>query len=456
MLDRRTFLTAGGGFAAAALAPAAPAEAKIELAELRGSLDASHFGARPGAVDDQSRILQMAIDQATRVASAPVHPAGALPGLQPHPAGWRADRPAFPTKRGWSTRAAAISSSAKRPSGCRWRASSSTASNRLLEDYAPGLVHFIDVERVTIANCSIFGSAMNGISLHRCGGRIERSTVSGAGQAAIQTMEAKGLAIRDNVVTNCANGGILVHRWTEGDDGTLVTGNRVEEIYARDGGTGQNGNGINVFRAHNVMVANNRVTNCAFSAIRSNAGSNVQITANSCLKSGETAIYSEFAFEGAVISDNIVDGGANGISVVNFREGGRLATVSGNLVRNMTTLGPYTSEPPGFGSGIAAEGDTTIANNVVENVPLYGLALGWGPHMRNVTASGNIIRNAKVGIAVSVVDGVGPAVVANNILEGTADGAVVGFRWADRASEDLVDDGGDTFAGLTIANNVAR
>ncbi|MCW2307955.1 TIGR03808 family TAT-translocated repetitive protein [Rhodobium gokarnense] len=455
MLDRRSFLTAGGGFAAAALAPAAPARANIEVAELRGSLDASHFGARPGAVDDQSRILQMAIDQATREHRPLFIPPGRYQVSNlTLPDG--AQIVGIPDETQLVYQGGGHFLLGEKAERLSLEGIVIDGSNRLLEDYAPGLVHFIDVERVTIANCSISGSAMNGISLHRCGGRIERSTVSGAGQAAIQTMEAKGLAIRDNVVTNCANGGILVHRWTEGDDGTLVTGNRVEEIYARDGGTGQNGNGINVFRAHNVMVANNRVANCAFSAIRSNAGSNVQITANSCLKSGETAIYSEFAFEGAVISDNIVDGGANGISVVNFREGGRLATVSGNLVRNMSTIGPYTSEPPGFGSGIAAEGDTTIANNVVENVPLFGLALGWGPHMRNVTATGNIVRNAKVGIAVSVVDGVGPAVVANNILEETADGAIIGFRWADRASDDLVDGGGDAFAGLTVANNVAR
>ena len=36
-----------------------------------------------------------------------------------------------------------------------------------------------------------------------------------------------------------------------------------------------------------------------------------------CSRSGETAIYAEFAFQGAVIGSNIVDGAANGISVVN-------------------------------------------------------------------------------------------------------------------------------------------
>ena len=139
-----------------------------------------------------------------------------------------------------------------------------------------------------------------------------------------------------------------MHRWQPAADGTIITGNRVERIRATKGGTGQNGNGINIFRAGNVIVANNVVGPCAFSAIRANSASNIQITANNCTASGETAIYSEFAFEGAVVSSNIVDGAANGISMVNFNAGGRMAVCSGNLVRNLSTKGPYAADPPGF------------------------------------------------------------------------------------------------------------
>jgi hypothetical protein len=74
------------------------------------------------------------------------------------------------------------------------------------------------------------------------------------------------------VVRDCANGGILVHRWSVGEDATIVARNRVMRIAARAGGTGQNGNGINIFRAGNVMVTDNHVSDCAFSAIRANSG----------------------------------------------------------------------------------------------------------------------------------------------------------------------------------------
>jgi putative cofactor-binding repeat protein len=37
-----------------------------------------------------------------------------------------------------------------------------------------------------------------------------------------------------------------------------------------------------------------------------------------------------------VIASNLIDGGTVGISVANFNEGGRLAAVTGNIIRNLT------------------------------------------------------------------------------------------------------------------------
>ncbi|MEP3303784.1 MAG: TIGR03808 family TAT-translocated repetitive protein, partial [Roseibium sp.] len=253
----------------------------------------------------------------------------------------------------------------------------------------------------------------------------------------IRSNEATGLQITDNVITDCANGGIWVHRWKQGEDGTLVSGNRIERIGAKHGGTGQWGNGINVFRADGVVVSGNRIADCAFSAIRSNTGSNVQIIGNSCLRSGEVAIYSEFAFQGALISNNLIDGGTTGISIANFMDGGRLAVCSGNLIRNLSATGPYPPEVAGFGIGIAAEADTTITGNVIEGAPRFGLLLGWGPYMRNIVASQNVLRSCGTGIAVTVVDGAGSAVISNNVIQGSDKDAIVGYRWLDKATREL-------------------
>ncbi len=322
-----------------------------------------------------------------------------------------------------------------------------------MEDYVPGIVHLAECRNVSIDNCTIAGSSASGLALDRSEGRIARNRIQRAEAAGIRLIESRGMSVTDNVVEDCGNAGIQVWRWREGDDGTIVTGNRIARIAARDGGTGQNGNGIGVFRADGVIVANNRVTDCTFTAIRANSANNVHVTGNSCLRSGEVGIYSEFAFEGAMIANNIVDGAATGIGVVNFNDGGRIAVISGNIVRNLTGIGPYQPEPPGFGVGIAVEADAAVSANVVDGAPLFGLSLGWGPYLRDVAATGNVIRGAPVGIAVSVVDGAGSAVISDNLIAGADKGAVVGMRWAEPATGDLALTGARGYPHLTVERN---
>jgi uncharacterized secreted repeat protein (TIGR03808 family) len=326
-------------------------------------------------------------------------------------------------------------------------------ANRPLSHDAVGLIDLRGIARLVIDDCEIVGSAGNGLAVERSGGRIERSMVTGAAEAGIYCVQSTGMRIAANTVSDCGNGGILVHRWETGPDGTLVTENRVERIAARNGGTGQYGNGINLYRADNVIVANNRVADCAFSAIRANSASDIQITSNNCAQSGETAIYSEFAFQGAVISANVVDGAANGISMVNFDQGGRMAVCNGNIIRNLSRTGPYKADPPGFGVGINVEADSTVSANVIENAPTFGMAIGWGPFMRNVVATGNVIRKAGTGIAVSVVEGTGAAVISDNVIQETQRGAIVGYRWAEAATGELAEDGAEAFPNLTIEGN---
>ena len=125
---------------------------------------------------------------------------------------------------------------------------------------------------LAITACDILGSRKHAVSVEASGGTIARSKISGAALTAIYSVESTGFRIADNDISDCANGGILVHRWQAGYDGSVVTGNRIARIAAKAGGTGQNGNGINVFRAGNVLIANNSISDCAFSAIRSNGG----------------------------------------------------------------------------------------------------------------------------------------------------------------------------------------
>ena len=100
-----------------------------------------------------------------------------------------------------------------------------------------------------------------------------------------------------------------------------------------------------MFRAGNVIVRGNRIRNCAFSAVRGNAASGLHVEGNSIADTREVAIYAEFGFEGALIAGNTIDGAAIGVSVTNFNEGGRLAVVQGNIIRNLMPTRPVGTDP---------------------------------------------------------------------------------------------------------------
>jgi uncharacterized secreted repeat protein (TIGR03808 family) len=273
------------------------------------------------------------------------------------------------------------------------------------------------------------------IALTGCSGRIADCTLAGAEHAALFSLDATGLEVEGNHVRDCANNGILIWRTKPGEDGTRVSGNRIERIGATAGGTGQNGNGVNVFRAASVLLANNRITDCAYSAIRANSASNVQMVANSIERIGEVALYAEFGFQGALIAQNVVDGAAAGISVTNFNEGGRLAVIQGNLIRNLhrREFEPVDKR----GEGIAVEADASVTGNTVEGAPTAGIVVGWGPHMRDVAVTGNVIRNSATGVMITDDLRAGAALIAQNLISGATGGAVRLMRNGKLVGEDL-------------------
>ncbi|WP_455272354.1 TIGR03808 family TAT-translocated repetitive protein [Rhizobium herbae] len=454
MLNRRLLLSSIASLGFCALLPGVSQAAKTKPAQdgLRGTIDISGYGVGPDIAGDQSKAISRLFTEAAAKGMPVFLPAGdyhisaiTLPdglwvsGVPGRTRLIHAGGRSFLTGEGFGK--LTLSDLVLDGGG------------RSLGADAAGLVHLRSIADLTIENCTITGASKHGIHAERCSGRISGNSISQAAFSGIYAVESQRLAITANTVFDCGNGGILVHRWEAGEDNTMVSGNRVFRIAATDGGTGENGNGINIFRAWNVMVSDNHISDCAFSAIRANAATNVQISSNQCLRSGETAIYSEFGFQGAIVSGNLVDGAANGILIVNFDEGGRLATVSGNIVRNLHLDGPYVHDGAGFGFGIAAEADTVISGNVIENAPKWGLMLGWGPYMRGIIATGNLVRSAGGGCAVTVVEGAGTALIANNLFQDVKDGAILGYRWNDKATSDLLAGGSETFAHLTLTGN---
>lgn len=448
MLNRRALLKGTAGFAVLGLSSGNI----LAKAAARGSINAAELGVQPNAADDQGKAFARMLAEASE-RNAPVF----LP-----PGNYVVSNLTLPAR----VRLSGVPGASRVLYGGGGRLLTAEQAEHIeftalvfdgasgsLADDAQGLLDLRRVAHLVIDNCMITGSGKHGLALEHASGRVERSDISGAADAGIYSVEAGGLEISGNTVSDCGNGGILVHRWQQAEDGTIVSGNRVQRIGARSGGTGQNGNGISAFRAGNVSISGNIVSDCAFSAIRANSSSNLQMAGNTCSRSGETALYSEFSFEGAVIANNIVDGAANGISIVNFNEGGRIGICSNNIVRNLSTTGPYPADAPGFGVGISVEADTTVTGNVIENAPLYGMQIGWGAYMRNVVANGNIIRNAGTGIAVTVVEGAGNAIISDNLIDGARNGAIIGQRWAEPATGDLAKSSDTGYAHLTVERN---
>ncbi|MEM0899290.1 MAG: TIGR03808 family TAT-translocated repetitive protein [Pseudomonadota bacterium] len=300
-----------------------------------------------------------------------------------------------------------------------------------------GTVDFRNVGYVSLHDCSISGGSNDAVYLEQCSGDVSRNTVSGGARFGIFGVQSHALTITENEVTQCGNGGIILHRWEQGEDGSEISGNTVKQIRADNGGTGQWGNGINVFRTENVAVSANLVTDCAFSAVRANAARNFQVVNNTCLRSGETAIYAEFGFRNAFISQNTIDGATNGISVTNYEVGGQGAVVSQNTVRNLSLSGSYEPMEPGFGIGIFVEAETRVIGNMIENAPLFGINVGWGPHLKNVVVRSNTIVNAETGIGVSSADGAGNAVLEDNAID-ARQAAIIAHHWARPVTGDLI------------------
>jgi len=441
-VNRRTILLGSLGAALAAPVKAAPLSTF--------GLDAAHLGVRAGAAGDQSGALQRAVDQAAQ-ARVPLMLA---PGV------YRAGGLTLPAGASLlGVRGATRLILTHGPSLLSAEHADTISLSGLTLDgggqtllAGRALVHFDDVKAVRVSECEVAGAGGNGVTLKSCDGEVTHNTITGAADNALFCNDSRGLLIASNIIAQSGNGGIRVWQSDKRRDGSLIADNRIEDTGARAGGTGENGNAINIFRAADVMVRGNHIRNAAFSAIRGNSASNIQIIGNNCAALDEVAIYSEFGFEGAVIADNVIDGAETGISVTNFDQGGRLATVHGNVVRNLGTR--RANRPPEeAGVGIGVEADTVVSGNVIERAPRAGISAGWGQYLRNIAVTGNVVREAGFGVAVSVVAGAGVAVISGNLFAGTTRGAIVGMEWHKAVTGDLTLAGAERYPQLRISGN---
>jgi uncharacterized secreted repeat protein (TIGR03808 family) len=453
-VNRRHLLGVSAAGAAGALAVAPSAARAAQLTSTLGR-NITQYGVRPDSPDDQTRALQRAIDEAARTQTPLALPPGVYrTGMLRLESGTQLFGVRGATKLVFNGGASMLSGEGADRVGLN---GITLDGGSIALPARRGLIHCLGGRDIRIIDCEITGSGGNAIWLEQVFGDVSGNIITRTAATAVVSFDARGLIVSRNTITATGDNGIEILRTAIGDDGTLVTDNRIEDIKAGPGGSGQYGNAINVFRSGNVIVRGNRIKNCDYSAVRGNSASNIQITGNSVSDVREVALYSEFSFEGAVIANNTVDGAALGVSVCNFNEGGRIAVVQGNIIRNLLAKRPIGTAPDDdAGIGIYVEADTSVTGNVIENAPSFGIVAGWGKYLRDVVISGNVIRNAFAGVGVSVAAGAGTALVNNNMISETPRGAVVGLDHARAITTDLSVEGAQRFAQVAIGTNAVR
>jgi uncharacterized secreted repeat protein (TIGR03808 family) len=453
-VNRRRLLGASAAGAAGALAMTPDAVRAAPLASTLGR-DVTQYGVRPGSPDDQTRALQRAIDEAARAQAPLVLPPGVYrTGMLRLGSGSQLIGVRGATRLVFNGGASMFLGEG---TGSVGLTAITLDGSGIPLPARRGLIHCLSGRDIRITDCEISGSGGNAIWLEQVSGDVSGNIITRTAATAVVSFDAQGLIVSRNSISGTNDNGIEILRTTIGDDGTLVADNRIEDIKAGPGGSGQYGNAINAFRAGNVIVRGNRIRNCDYSAVRGNSASNIQISGNSVSDVREVALYSEFSFESAVIANNTVDGAALGVSVCNFNEGGRIAVVQGNIIRNLLAKRPIGTAPDDdAGIGIYVEADTSVSGNVIENAPSFGIVAGWGKFLRDVVITGNVIRNAFVGVGVSVVAGAGTALVNNNMISETPRGAVVGLDHARAITTDLSIEGAQRFAQVVIGTNAVR
>ncbi len=97
-----------------------------------------------------------------------------------------------------------------------------------------------------------------------------------------------------------------------------------------------------------------------------------------------------------------------------------------------------------------------VSGNVVEGAPAYGILIGWGSYLRDVSVTDNLIRDSHIGIGVSTAASAGTALITDNLITGAKDGAIRAMDGTTPVGPDLTQASAEAYRNLAIYANVAR
>ena len=288
-LNRRDLLIGASPLIAGAAIATTPTQANAK-APADAILDLADLGLKPNTKHDQTKALQAAIDKASTEGKRLLLPGGTfVSGPLSLRSNLHLEGVAGATKLKFMGGAGFLVGIDVQNINLR-NLEIDGALQAFSHEERNGLIALDQVKNFSMKDCLIKNSLFNGFSMRHCSGQIVSCQVSNCDVTGIFALDSTGLEVLQNHVFDCGNNGILIWRSQKGYDGSLVANNRIERIAAKAGGTGQNGNGVNVFRAGSVVVSNNVIDDCIFSAVRNNGGDNVQIVNNSCTNLGEVAL----------------------------------------------------------------------------------------------------------------------------------------------------------------------
>ncbi|MGO4668888.1 TIGR03808 family TAT-translocated repetitive protein [Bosea sp. 2RAB26] len=315
--------------------------------------------------------------------------------------------------------------------------------NRALTDYVSQRPAFIAIagnaQDVLFDNCQIMNSPGIGACIASSSGAVFRSCYFGNHSVGIWSENAQIKAL-NNTITGMLNNGIAVWRDAITGDSSTITGNFINGVDTVGGGTGQNGNGVSVFRAVGVSITDNKIFSVKFSAIRCNGGGLHNVSNNNIYNTREAAIFIEapgagIDLTGCIVSNNSLDTVGSGILVANsgqFSDGvSRSVIVEGNRISNVTDNpipDPGYYPPSTIGNGIVVEQDCVVSGNLIDGAARVGIQAGINTAARALVVSGNLVRNAAIGIGVSneaVTNSGRSVVVSGNIVNGASLGGIV-------------------------------
>lgn len=88
--------------------------------------------------------------------------------------------------------------------------------------------------------------------------------------------------------------------------------------------------------------------------------------------------------------------------------------------------------------------------------PGFGIAIGWVSYLRDVSVTDNLIRNAHIGIGVSTDPSAGTALITDNLITGSNDGAIRAMNGPTPIGPDLAHASAEAYRNLAVYSNVAR